>query len=63
MRGGRLQALILRVLVVDDSEIVRRGICQILQTQVDIEVISEASDGADAVRKAREHVPILCCWT
>jgi len=52
-----MQALILRVLVVDDSEIVRRGICQILQTQADIEVICEASDGADAVRKAREHRP------
>ena len=52
-----MQVLILRVLVVDDSEIVRRGICQILQTQADIEVICEASDGADAVRKAREHRP------
>ncbi len=35
-----MQALILRVLVVDDSEIVRRGICQILQSQADIEVSS-----------------------
>ena len=52
-----MQALILRVLVVDDSDIVRRGICQILQTQGDIEVIGESSDGADAVRKAREHRP------
>ena len=52
-----MQALILRVLVVDDNEIVRRGICQILQIQADIEVICEASDGADAVRKAREHRP------
>lgn len=52
-----MQALILRVLVVDDSEVVRRGICQILQSQADIEVICEAADGADAVRKAREHSP------
>lgn len=49
--------LALRVLVVDDSEVVRRGICQILQSQADIEVICEASDGADAVRKVREHRP------
>lgn len=48
---------ILRVLVVDDSEVVRRGICQILQSVSDIEVICEAADGADAVRKAREHRP------
>lgn len=52
-----MHALILRVLVVDDSEIVRRGICQILQSQGDIEVVCEASDGADAVRKVREHGP------
>ena len=52
-----MQALILRVLVVDDSEIVRRGICQILQSQADIEVVCEAADGADAVRKVRQHRP------
>jgi DNA-binding NarL/FixJ family response regulator len=52
-----MQALTLRVLVVDDSEVVRRGICQILQSQADIEVICEAADGADAVHKAREHRP------
>lgn len=52
-----MQALIVRVLVVDDSEIVRRGICQILQSQTDIEVVCEAADGADAVRKVREHRP------
>ena len=52
-----MQALILRVLVVDDSEIIRRGICQILQSQADIEVVCEAVDGADALRKVREHRP------
>jgi DNA-binding NarL/FixJ family response regulator len=55
--GGGMQALILRVLVVDDSEIVRRGICRILHSQADIEIICEASDGADAVRKVRAHKP------
>ena len=52
-----MTALIVRVLVVDDSEIVRRGICQILQTQADIHIICEASDGADAIRKVRLHRP------
>ena len=52
-----MQALILRVLVVDDSEVVRRGIGQILESESDIEIICEAADGADAVRKAREHRP------
>ena len=52
-----MQAPIIRVLVVDDSEIVRRGICQILQLEADIEVVCEAADGADALRKVREHRP------
>ena len=52
-----MQADILRVLVVDDSDIVRRSICQILRSQADIEIVCEASDGADAVRKVREHRP------
>ena len=52
-----MQVLILRVLVVDDSEIVRRGICQILQLQADIEIVCQAADGADAVRKVRQHRP------
>lgn len=47
----------LRVLVVDDNESVRRSICQILHSQADIEVVCEAGDGADAVRKIREHQP------
>ena len=52
-----MQAPVICVLVVDDSEVVRRGICQILQSESDIEIICEAADGADAVRKAREHRP------
>jgi len=52
-----MQALILRMLVVDDSDIIRRLICQILQTQPDIEVVCEASDGEDAIRKVRVHRP------
>ena len=52
-----MQALILRMLVVDDSDIVRRLICQILQTQPDIEIVCEASDGEDAIRKVRVHRP------
>jgi DNA-binding NarL/FixJ family response regulator len=47
----------LRVLVVDDNENVRRSVCQLLQSQADIEVICEAVDGADALSKAREHLP------
>jgi DNA-binding NarL/FixJ family response regulator len=48
---------ILRVAVVDDNESVRRRIFQILRSQADIEVVCEAGDGDDAVRKIREHQP------
>jgi len=47
----------LRVGVVDDNEGVRRSICQILRSEADIEVVYEAADGDDAVRKIREHRP------
>ena len=47
----------LRVLVVDDNASVRRSICQILRQEDDFEVVCEAVDGDDAVRKIREHQP------
>src|SRR5579864_5372401 len=47
----------LRVLVVDDNQSIRRAIRQLLQTQVDIEVIGEAADGIDAIRKTRTYRP------
>ena len=47
----------LRVLVVDDNESVRRSICQILNAEADVEVVCEATDGADALIKVREHQP------
>lgn len=47
----------LRVVVVDDNESVRRSICLILRTQADIEIVCEAIDGAEAIRKIGEHQP------
>ena len=49
----------LRVLVVDDNESVRRTICQLLHSEVDIEVVCEAVDGDDAIQKARQYLPDL----
>ena len=46
-----------RVLVADDNDSVRRSICQILRSQSDIEIVSEAVNGAEAVHKIREHHP------
>lgn len=41
-----------RVLLADDHELVRSGLRLVLDSQPDIRVVSEASDGAQAVQKA-----------
>ena len=46
-----------RVVVVDDQGLVRAGLISILSTQPDIEVVGEAADGAEAVRRVRELEP------
>jgi DNA-binding NarL/FixJ family response regulator len=47
----------IRVLVVDDQELVRTGFRMILQTEDDIEVVGQAADGREAVELARRHAP------
>ena len=48
-----------RVLVVDDHEPFRRFACSTLAKRRDLQVIGEASDGLEAVRKAEELQPDL----
>lgn len=47
----------IRVLVVDDQELVRAGFCVILDVADGIEVAGEAADGASAVAQAVAHRP------
>jgi len=47
----------IRVLVVDDHEMVRRGICAYLDTEEDLEVVGEAASGRSAVEQARKLKP------
>jgi len=47
----------IRVLVVDDQELIRDGLASILARQQEIEVVGTAADGAEAVRLARELRP------
>jgi DNA-binding NarL/FixJ family response regulator len=47
----------IRVLLVDDNEVVREGLKSILEPQPDIEVIGQAADGLEAVGKAEELHP------
>lgn len=44
----------IRVLLVDDQPLLRMGFRLILEGEVDLEVVGEASDGAEAVRKVEE---------
>lgn len=47
----------IRVLVVDDQNVVREGIVAILSLQPDIEVVGEAKDGIQALEIARRTSP------
>jgi two-component system NarL family response regulator len=47
----------IRVLVVDDHALFRRGLEMVLTEEPDIELVGEASDGAEAVEKAGEALP------
>ena len=47
----------IRVLLVDDHPVVRKGICTCLARHEELEVVGEAADGHEALRKARELLP------
>lgn len=49
----------MRVLIVDDHEILRRGVRSLLVEQADFIICGEAVDGQDAIEKARELKPDL----
>ena len=39
----------IRVIIVDDHHLVRKGLWQLLEREVDIRVVAEAADGQDAI--------------
>ena len=47
----------IKVFIVDDHAIVREGLRQLLHGQRDMEVVGEAEDGLEALRKVRELKP------
>jgi DNA-binding NarL/FixJ family response regulator len=47
----------IKVLLVDDHQVVRRGLRTFLEVQPDIEVVGEAADGAEGVACAEELRP------
>ncbi len=46
-----------RILVVDDHQVVRAGLVALLESEADIDVIGQASDGAAAIEQYRELRP------
>jgi DNA-binding NarL/FixJ family response regulator len=47
----------IRVLIVDDQELVRTGFRLFLETQPELEVVGEAGDGEEAIERVRELRP------
>lgn len=47
----------IRLVLIDDHDLVRRGIRTLLETEEEIEVVGEASDGEDAARLVEEKQP------
>ncbi len=47
----------MRILIVDDSSMVRRGVIGLLSSEASWEICGEASDGSEALAKARALLP------
>lgn len=50
-----------RVMLVDDNAVVRRGLASVLDEEADIEVVGEAGDGREAVTMAAALQPDVVC--
>ena len=53
---GSDEALI-RILAVDDHQLIRRGIAALVATEPDIRVVAEATSGREAIKEFRAHRP------
>jgi DNA-binding NarL/FixJ family response regulator len=49
----------LRILIADDHEAVRKGVCAILSSRTDVEVCGEAENGKETIEKANALKPDL----
>ena len=47
----------IRVLIADDHAVVRDGLCQIINSQEDMEIVDTAKDGRQALKKAKTLKP------
>lgn len=47
----------LRILLVDDHVLFRKGVVAVLNSRPDLQVVGEAGNGKEALEQARETVP------
>ncbi|SMC28411.1 two component transcriptional regulator, LuxR family [Andreprevotia lacus DSM 23236] len=47
----------IRILLIDDHSLFRSGVKQLLQREPDMEVVAEAADGVEGIKRAKEHTP------
>ncbi len=57
LSGQGIEMKKIRILVVEDQNVVREGLIAILSFQTDMEVVGEAEDGIQAVEIARKTKP------
>ena len=49
----------MRVLIAEDHKLLREGLCMMINSDEDLEVVAQAADGLEAVRCAFNHKPDL----
>ncbi|QNM95144.1 response regulator [Chitinimonas koreensis] len=47
----------IRILLIDDHSLFRSGVRQLLQRETDLEIVAEAADGVEGVKRAKEFAP------
>lgn len=55
--AGTADSEVLRLLIVDDQPLIRRGLAMMLAAEPDIEVVGQAADGLEAIEYALEKKP------
>ena len=50
----------IRIMIVDDHAIIRSGLRMLISTQPDMEVVAEATDGTQVLKKVKETKPDVC---
>ncbi|WP_374538130.1 response regulator [Chitinimonas taiwanensis] len=47
----------IRILLIDDHSLFRSGVRQLLQREADLEIVAEAADGVEGIKRAKEYRP------